>query len=566
MRRTFARLPAAVLLAGALVLVPLLTPGPAAASSNQVSLFEDDVQMLQNPAATLQDLRHLGVTTVRFNLRWSEIAPSPNSRRRPRFNASNPNAYPRNAWKITDQIVGDARKDGIQLMFVPTGFAPLWAQGANPGKYGCHYNTSFAFMPSVKEYKQFVTAVGRRYPSVHTWELYNEANFGEDLCPQGINGSQVLYAPVMYRALAGAAWNALHATGHGRDTILIGALAARGAVRPANRGTGSPGAYGETPPITFIRELYCLDSHYRQYRGAAAAVRKCPMTPGASRRFRSQNPALFSASGWSVHPYPLTNDAHVPPNRTSYHNPDYVSFSQIPNMIRTLDRIQRGYGSGKRFPVWNTEFGYITNPPNASRKYPNVSLANQAYYDNWAEYLAWRNPRIASTMQYLLVDPQPTIPGLECGGFASGLIFYGAAPTSPGCSRYTPGLAKPGYYAYRLPIYVANPSARAGGAVTVWGCVRPAHFAVLDLHTPQVASIQFQQGSRGGWTTVSTVTIPNPAASCYFNVPVRLPGSGSIRLAYSYPPNDPLLAPPAAGNYTDPLRPAVSRSVGIKIG
>jgi hypothetical protein len=549
---------------------------PAIASGAQASVFEDDVQMLNNPGGTLQELRHLGVGVVRLGVHWSSIAPSPSSRSKPRFNASDPNAYPAANWSHYDTIVRDAASDGIQIMFVPTAFAPLWAQGANPGKYGAKYDVEFAFMPSARGYGQFVHALGTRYsghfkprgsksalPGVHIWELYNEANFGEDLAPQAINGSHVLYAPVMYRGLVSAGWGALHGTGHGRDTILIGALAARGAVVPSSRSTGLPGAYGETPPLQFIRELYCLDSSYRQYRGAAAAVRKCPTTAAASRRFRAQNPALFSSSGWSIHPYPLTNDANVPPTQTRYHNPNYVAFSQIPNMAKTLDRIQRGYGSGKRFPIWNTEYGYITNPPNASRTNPNVSLANQAYYDNWAEYLSWRNPRIVSAMQYLLVDPNPSVGVPQCGGFASGLIFYSTPPVTSGCSHYTPNTAKPGYNAYRLPLYLPSSATRAGQPLTVWGCVRPARYALLDVHTPQVAAIQFQRGSRGAWATVATVR--TSVASCYFNTAVRFPASGSVRLAWSYPTNDPLLEPPTSGGYADPLGPALSRTVTIKI-
>jgi hypothetical protein len=554
----------------------LLTSPPAIASGGQISVFQDDVQMLTNPTQTLQDLRHLGVSTVRLGVHWSAIAPSPGSRRKPRFNASDPNAYPAAKWKIYDGIVREATADGIRLLFIPTGFTPLWAQGANPRKYGAHYDVRFAFMPSASGYGQFVRALGTRYsghfkprgsstalPAVQTWELYNEPNFGEDLAPQGINGSHVLYAPVMYRSLLAAGWSALHATGHGRDTILIGALAARGQVIPSSRKTGLPGAYGETPPLQFIRELYCLDSSYHQYRGAAAAVRKCPTTAAASRRFRARNPALFSASAWSIHPYPLTNDANVPPTKTHYHNPNYVSFSQIPNMERTLDRIQRGYRSGRRFPIWNTEYGYITNPPNASRTNPNVSLANQAYYDNWAEYLSWRNPRILSTMQYLLVDPNPSVGVPQCGGFASGLIFFGTRPTTSGCSRYMPGATKPAYDAYRLPLFLPSTATKAGRSLTVWGCVRPARYALLDLHTPQIADIQFQRGSSGPWVTVATVR--TSVASCYFNTSVKFPASGAVRLAWFYPADDPKLAPPASGNYVDPLRPAVSRTVTIKI-
>jgi hypothetical protein len=500
---------------------------------------------------------------VRLNIRWSFIAPAPNSRTRPNFNASNPDSYPVGAWEQYDTVVSDARADGIQLMFTPTAFAPLWAQGANPQKYGAHYNSEFAFMPSANEFEQFVEAVGKRYPSVHAWELYNEPNFGEDLAPQGIDGSRVLYSPVMYRGLISAAWGALHTTGHGRNTILIGSLAAHGAHIPSSRKPGLPGAYGETPPLEFIRDLYCLDSSDHPYRGAAAAVRKCPTTAAAARRFRAQNPALFSSSAWSIHPYPLGADGGTPPTRTNYHNPNYAGFSQLPNVLSTLDRAQRAYGSGKRFTLWNTEYGYITNPPNRSESF--VSLANQAYYENWAEYLSWRNGRIASSMQYLLYDPNPSVGTPECGGFASGLVFYPAPPISPGCSTYAPGTAKPGLNAYRLPIFLPSTTAKRGHALTVWGCVRPARYAFADVHKPQRGSIQFQRGSAGAWSTVATVTIGNASSSCYFTRSVKFPSSGSVRLAWSYPLGDLKLQPTIATTYFDPLTPSVSRTVTVKI-
>src|SRR5437764_3216819 len=308
-------------LAAALALAPA---PPASASGRQVSLFEDDVALLQDPVHAMQELRHLGVTMVRLNVRWSLIAPDPTSRRRPRFNASDPNAYPAKYWLPYDAVVRAAQADGIQLMFTPTGFAPVWAQGPNPRRYGAHYNFEFAFMPSASEFRQFVVALGKRYPTVHTWELYNEPNFGEDLAPQGIHGSRVLYSPVMYRGLINAAWGALHATGHGGDRIIIGALAAHGAHAPARRGAGLPGTYGETPPLEFVRELYCLDSSYRPYRGGAAAARRCPTTAAAARRFRARNPALFSSAAWSIHPYPLGADGGTPPTLTHYHNPNFV--------------------------------------------------------------------------------------------------------------------------------------------------------------------------------------------------------------------------------------------------
>src|SRR5205807_4672065 len=218
-------------------------------------------------------------------------------------------------------------------------------------------------------------------------------------------------------------------------------------------------------------------------------------------------------------------DGGTPPITTHYHNPNYADFSQLPNVSRTLDRIQRVYRSRRRLPVWNTEYGYITNPPNRSESF--VSPTTQAFFDNWAEYLSWKNGRLASAMQYLLYDPNPSVGTPECGGFASGLVFFPVAPSSGGCSAYPPGAAKPGLDAYRLPIWLPTASTRRGGSLTVWGCVRPARYAFFDTRQPQTAQIQFQRGSTGSWTTAATVTFTNPSSSCYFTRQIQFPASGS---------------------------------------
>lgn len=542
---------------------------PALASHSQISILQDDPQLFNSPSSTLQEMRHLGVDMVRVSMRWSVIAPSPNSRRRPHFNAANSNAYPSGAWAPYDTIARDARADGIQVMFVPSGFAPLWAQGSNPGRYGGSYNSNFAFEPSDSQFAQFVRAAGSRYsggftppgshspiPRVSAWELWNEPNFGEDLSPQGIDGSSVLYAPVMYRGLADAGWGALHATGHGRDTILIGALAARGSQIVGFKRFGLPGLYGETKPLVFIRELYCLNPRYHHYLGVAAAVRGCPTTTAGYRSFRARNPALFSSSGWSDHPYPVNQ----PPNRAFSGDPSYTDFSELPRMAQTLDRIQRVYHSGKRFSIWNTEYGYITDPPNAGQPvggcrchYVSPDLAG--YYLNWAEYLSWHNPRIASTMQYLLYDPNPTVGTPEYGGFASGLIYY---PTVMG------GQAKSSYYDFRLPVFMPRTTAGAGKTLEVWGDVRPAPFAAQDVRQAQYAQIQFSPGSSNSWRTVRTFKVTDPHG--YFDTHIAFPSSGQVRVAYTYPALDLGLYPPAGGGYTEPLVPPVnSRSVGITI-
>ena len=542
--------------AAGLGLLPL--PARALAQTNQIAMFQDDARMLTVPGPTLQTLRELGVGVVRVTLAWNTVAPA---RRPSGFDPVLPASYPAANWSIYDQIVRDARADGITVDFSLNGPAPLWAAGRgqpSPGNYG-------EWKPSASAFGQFVEAVATRYsgsydpitgtiihgdpddlPRVSFWELWNEPNFGMDLAPQAIKGSTVPASAPAYRSLLDAGWRALGLTGHGFDTIVIGNLDARGQAATPHRGApqGLPGNFGATKPLQFIRTLYCVSSSYTELRGAAAAAVGCPTSAAGSRRFRATHPALFRASGFADHPYPV----NLPPTEASSGDPDYVEFSELPRLQSTLDRLERIYGSGKRFPIYNNEYGYITNPPNNSSSH-FVSPATAAGYINWAEYLSWRNPRIASTMQYLLYDPNPTKNVPEFGGFASGLIFYA-------------GTRKPGYDAYRLPLFLPSTTQRRGRSLEVWGCVRPSHFASLDTGgTLQQVQIQFQRGSRGAFTTLRTVTITN--ARGYFDLDLSFPAGGTVRLAWSYPPDDPLLTP----SLTTPGDPdtVYSRSVKVKV-
>lgn len=491
----------------------------AAASGNQEAVFQDDVQLKSNPAGTLATLRLLGASRVRVFVTWSSIAPSSGSRRRPRgFNAVNPAAYPARNWAVYDRIVQDAAADQIGLDFTLTGPAPLWATGPGMprgGPYG-------QWKPSAPEFKSFVAAMGTRYsgrytprgasrplPRVNFWAIWNEPNYGIDLAPQATNNDTIEVGAVEYRGLLDAAWSGLQATGHGRDTILIGETAPRGADHPI-------GNFNGVKPLRFLRALYCVDSSYRELRGLAAAERGCPTTAAGSRRFRAANPGLFQASAFADHPY-TKQGAEVAPNVPTSSNPsrfrsdpDYADLPEVPRLEGVLDRLQRIYGSRTRFNVWNTEYGYRARPPDA---HANISQATAAYYMNWAEYLSWRQSRLVSYSQYLLVD-SPT------GFFASGLELANGAHTAM-------------FDAYRMPLYLPVTSTRRGRRLEVWGCVRPAHFAALDSHAAQRVSILFQPGSRGAFKTLSIVPITNVRG--YFDARVTFPGSGAVKLAWTYP-------------------------------
>ena len=519
----------------------MAVPGPAIASTQQVSIIQDSTRVMAHPAATLAAFRALGASMVRVIVVWAQVAPDPGSRTPPpgfdgwsaapndgASDAADPADYPAINWAPYDEIVKLAAADGMGVDFTLSGGAPRWAEGPGIPRAALD-NPYWAWRPSPIDFGQFVSAVGKRYsgtyvppghstplPRVDFWAIWNVPNFGEDLGPQAIDGSRVSLAPGMYRNLVNQGWNALQATGHGGDTILIGELAPWGASGPATRShpQGLPGEFGQTWPLRFLRDLYCVDASYRELRGSAARAVGCPATAAASRRFRVSNPGLFDATGFADHPYPHNK----PPTVESSTNPNNASFARLPALERELDRLQRVYGSRQRFPIYDTEYGYITHPPGSAS---DVSPATAAYYLNWTEYLSWKQPRVASTMQYLLYDPPPNPRMPDEAGFASGLLFATGRP-------------KPSYAAYRLPLYLPVTSTRPGRPLEVWGCLRPARYAILDSGQPQSGQIQFARGPHGAFAPVMSVAVSDPN-DCYFDLRVRFPGSGMVRLAYTYP-------------------------------
>ena len=553
-RPRVAGLLAAAVLAAVLVAIPA---GRAVASTQQMSIIQDDARLDADPAGTLARARLLGADAMRVSVHWNWIAPGANARKMPRhFNATNPSAYPAKNWGLWDAIVTDAHNDGIRVDFDLMGGAPRWALG--PGRPAGNSNQNWE--PSASAFEAFVHAIGTRYsgsyvppgqsaplPRVDFWTVWNEPDYGPSLAPQGLPGHlTVENSPRMYRNLLSAAWRSLVATGHSTatDTIAFGEL--------APRGESFWGVFSGMKPLTFLRALYCVDSSYHQLRGSAARIRGCPETAAASKRFRAQNPALFGASGVSDHPYmrwykPNHELNPDPTNHSSTTN--YSSLGVIGNLTGALDRLQRVYGSRIRLPIYDTEFGYITSPPKHSPDPTSkvrviyLSPAVAAGYMNWAEYLSWRNPRLRSFEQYLLYDPLRPTRANNWGGFASGLLSWN-------------GVQKDTYYAWRLPLYLPVTRAQSGHSLEVWGCVRPARFGLLDTGSPQTAQIQFAPRSGGDFSPVQTVTIA-PGASCYFDVQVSFPSSGTVRLAYTYPPGDALLGDGVG---------VVSRTVPVTVG
>ncbi len=459
--------------------------------------------------AVLAQLKALGVDRVHIYMHWADIAPDPGSLRRPAFDAADPAAYPPVGWAPYDAEIRALGKLHIGADLDLVAPPPDWAEGNGAPQPHAHPE----WKPNAPEFGQFVRAVATRYdghytpagassplPRVGFWSIWNEPDLGTQIAPEAVDDHQVEVAPRYYRAIVEAAWSQLHATGHGHDNILIGEIA------PAGVRSGV-GEFNQMQPLRFLRALYCVDAEYQPLRGSAATVRGCPATAAGSAQFAAANPGLFHATGFADHPY----SQGLPPNEPTPDEPDYAELAAIGTLESALDRMQRVYGSTTKFPIWSTEFGYQTTPPDPETG--TVTPAKAAYYLNWAEYLTWLDPRVRSYDQYLLTDP-PT------GYFASGLLTAAGVP-------------KPGYYAFQMPLFLPVTATTTGHPLDVWGCVRPAPDARRRTHRTQIVQIQYRPGGGGVFRTVSRVALTGKYG--YFEVRHTFPGSGAVRLAWTPP-------------------------------
>ncbi len=499
--------------------------------------MQDNRLLLDSPASldnSLEALRLLGVQRLQLSVAWDALAPLPDSHRAPPgFSPTDPGAYPAASWLPYDRVVSEARRYGLSVTFELGAEAPLWAVKRAPTPRLAH-----VWYPNPTAFSAFVEAVGDRYggayippgataplPRVDDWSIWEEPNAGAgSLAPQAVKGVEV--SPALYRGLANGAYRSLVRAGHRRDRILVGGMAASGRTHP--------GAGGPMNPLRFLRALFCVNSSYQELRGNAAAQRGCPTTAAASHRFRASNPALFRASGWAEHPYYGTT---APDRPSAPAHPDWVTFADLPTLEGVLDRLQSAYGSPRRFGIYVTAYGFNTNPP---QKRDAVRLGVQASYLNEAEYLAWRDPRIQRMTQYPLADTGET--GSPSDLAAGGLLFATGSP-------------KPALDAYRLPLWIPQPTVPRGNPQEVWGCIRPSDLTIA-VGTWQTAQIQFQPGSSGQFLWIGSVTVKSPM-SCYFDVHMQFPESGTLRVAYAYP----------AGDSTVPAGSTVySRNVRINLG
>ncbi len=506
-----------------------LLPGLARANRSQESIFQDDNYLVYSGTATVDRtlgvLASLGVQRVRVTIKWSTVAPNPTSRRRPAgFDATNPADYPAGTLARYDQVLKLAEKHGIGVEFNVTAPGPLWAmRHDSPTARAADH-----FAPNIADYSKFVQALGTRYsgtydsiPRVSVWSIWNEPNQPGWLAPQSrsYRGKQVPNSPRLYRQYVQAAFTGLKKSGHlsGRDKILIGELAPEGYT--------TPGFYTAITPMPFLRALYCVDAGYRPLRGSIAAALGCP-TRGSRGAFVKANPGLFAATGFGHHPYYFFQ----PPGKSSS-DQNFAPIANLGRLERGLDMAFRAYGVHRQIPLYLTEYGYKTKPPNP---YTPFSPAQQAEFLNQADYIAWRDPRVRSVAQFLLYDSRPDTRYRRSSPsywdtFQTGLKFAGGRP-------------KPAYGAYRMPIWIPSPKVHRGATMFVWGQLRAAAHSTL-----QRAEIQWHRPG-GTYHTIAVASTRNRES--YLTVQVRPPATGEIRIAWRSPSSGVL----------------VSRSVPVQVG
>ena len=516
---------AAALLASAAALAP---GAPAGASATQESLLQDDPQILGAPPQQLEHrlrfLKAIGVDRLRVSVFWSNIAPAATSQGRPRFPQPGPRfpqAYPTGAWEPYDNIVVLAKRHGLDLLFTLTGPAPAWA---TPGRHG----REGLFRPDARDFQDFATAVGLRYsglypirdrngrlhrlPRVNGWSVWNEPNFPSWLLPIWVDNrprrteDMVAAAPHHYRKLVDAAWAGLKISGHERDLILIGETSPRGQKRPRQ-------LLKSMPPAEFVRELYCMQADLTPYTGAAASRRGCPASRRARREFSREHPALFKASGYAHHAYSLEGRRWRNPTwRPALE--DNVPIGNLGRLTRTLDHAAFLWGGRRRerMGIWITEYGYQTTPPDPVS---GVAPARQGPLTSWGEYMAYRNPRVASIAQFLFLDDRPVL-GLDEEDERRWISWQSGLFTQD--SRF-----KPFFLHYLRPIHTIQ----RGRAVRVFGGYRPGPNGV-----PILARIEYSAGA-GRWQTLRNLLVRNPRG--YVDAVVRVPTAGFVRILWRDP-------------------------------
>jgi Glycosyl hydrolase catalytic core len=327
---------------------------PASASPPNamlLGLFDDAVTL--NPAVdSFPLLQSLHVQVVRMTLTWGGPGGVANKQPAHPADPSDP-AYD---WTRYDQAVERANDAGIEVLLTIVG-TPAWANGGQSPRQpptAAGSLRAFAYAAAQRYSGTFLdTSSGIVLPRVSLWLAWNEPNNPVFLQPQftRVNGRWEMAAAAAYARICNAVYSGVHATG-GPEQVACGATAPRGNNSPST-------SRASISPLAFLRA--------------------------------AKQAGLRTFDAWADHPY-YGNPSDTP---TTTNLGSAIELGNIDKLVSVVTGL---YGTK---PIWITEYGYQTNPPDT---FFGVSWAKQADYLREAYDVAKSNPRIQLFTWFLLRD------------------------------------------------------------------------------------------------------------------------------------------------------------------
>jgi hypothetical protein len=410
--------------------------------------FHDDpsFRWVGDRDSRVQGAASANATIMRLLVQWNLVA-----RARP-ANGADP-FDPAYEFGDVDEAVLAAQRNDQEVILTISG-TPRWANGGkNPN-----------VMPTrVADFSAFARAIASRYsgrfsgyPFVRFWSVWNEPNLQLFLSPQFDSRGRSV-APANYAKLAAAAYTGIKA-GNPRAQIAIGETSARGSDKATGlRPTHSPGKFAEL-------------------------VAKA-------------NPRLkFDA--WSHHPYPFNPNSR-PTQVVKWPN---VSLASLPRFDQSL----KGWFRRSSVPIWVTEYGHQTRPPDSL----GVPYATQAAYIQQSIAMASRFSFVNMFIWFVYQDDpgQPWESGIytQAGspkGSSPARFSSTARPLDArnGVALVSPGTLTPLLNVYTRRYCVTNPAGTAIGMT--WRVFRGSRLINVGQQTAALrpdCSIAARVQVRGG--------------------------------------------------------------------
>ncbi|MFN2469873.1 MAG: hypothetical protein ABR583_02580 [Gaiellaceae bacterium] len=352
---------ATAVVAVAAAVAALATPAPA---SERLRIgIADSAEVLEQPERAFPAIARLRAQVIRVTLYWGSTRGV--VRRRPE-NGADP-GDPAYDWRVVDRAVIEADRRGIDVVFAVWG-TPGWANGGNPPnrppRNPVHLQ-AFAYAAATRYSGSYRRDDGRILPAVRDWIAWNEPNLRLGLARQWRREGRrwIPQSAYDYADICNAVYAGVHMTLIRDETVACGATAARGNNNPNAR-------WSSVGPVGFLRAM------------RRAGVRRI--------------------DAYAHHPYaggPREAPWAIPRNTTA------ITLGNIGRLGREVTRL---YGPK---PLWITEYGYETSPPDTIF---GVPWERQARWLTAAFEIARRSPRIDMMMWFLLRD-EPRSRGWQSG-------------------------------------------------------------------------------------------------------------------------------------------------------